>query len=658
MPAGWHSVSHLSNAHPAGPPRYGIRLGRAGGESGFSQLARRPPTYNEEVSEPAEEFLQDPGSLRRGRFEYFPVVPGNLEFALEVRRAILDRRPQVVAVELPATLETPYLRAVERLPPMSVLVYPEDRDPESAVYLPVEPADAFTEAIRSAQEAGAEVLFAEPDLGERPHVPDRYPDPYALRHAGYAKYVEAYRVYPQERSEEIAAHAGGIAWRLQGTDPLARVLVVVSLNLLDAVLDAMETPQEPPRGSHARRDVELVNPHPDCLAEITAEYPYLQFRYEQFRAGLGAAEQVDRPHVQFALLKEAEAAYEKNAGDRVSGWQRHLLARYTRNLALTSGDLTAGVFDLAVAARGVVDDNYAWEVWETAGRYPPQKAEAELLTLNLSGEEIWRDTRRIRLRRRLPRPKQRLKPAGLKPHRKEKVPGEWAEQFQGDAICSYPPEDLVIEDYGRALKNQAKTFLSEEHTRTEPFQTSLLDGIDLRATIRNWYEGKIYVRQFEKTTGEVACVVVIFDSDPEDRYTYLTTWLGEHSNESDMAFYSTNPFDHVVGPGIGRAEYGGFLMSMPPRRLVDVWSDPDYDFAESKPERLLLAALDYSVQKHVVYVAARPPRSIFRSIASRLGRNIAYIPIGQLSPQKLKRIRVVHVLDSYARRSEAKDYIW
>jgi len=238
------------------------------------------------------------------------------------------------------------------------------------------------------------------------------------------------------------------------------------------------------------------------------------------------------------------------------------------------------------------------------------------------------------------------------------VRGEWARQFHGEAICSYPPEDLVIEDYGRAVKKKAKSLLSAERTRTEPFRTSLLDGIDLRETIRNWHEGKIYVRQFEKTAGEVAAVIVIFDADPEDRYTYQTTWLGEHQNESDMAFYSTNPFEHVVGPGIGRAEYGGFLMSLPPRRMIDVWTDPDYGLAESKPERLLLAGLDYSIHKYVVYVAARPPRSIFRSIASRLNRNILYIPIGQLSPQKLKKIRVVHVLDSYERRAEAKDYIW
>ena len=97
------------------------------------------------------------------------------------------------------------------------------------------------------------------------------------------------------------------------------------------------------------------------------------------------------------------------------------------------------------------------------------------------------------------------------------------------------------------------------------------------------------------------------------RYDYLTTWLGEHQNESDMAFYSTFPFDHLVGPGIGRAEYGGFLMTLPPRRMFDVWSDPDYDLAETKAERLLLAGLDYSVGKIVVYVGPKPPRSIFRT---------------------------------------------
>lgn len=602
--------------------------------------------------------LPDPGSLDRGRLHYLPVAPGRVEFAAEARRRILSERPGIVAVELPGWMEAQYLRAVERLPQISVLVCPDDSDEGEAVYVPVEPADPFTEAIRSAREIGAEIVFAEPDVGDRPHLPDLYPDPYSLRAIGIGRYVDAYRLHPQERTDEVAVHAGGVAWKLQGTDPLAAVLVVVSLNLLDPVLDAMEEPQEPPPRRRYTRRVELVNPHPSCLAEITVEYPFLQERYEQYRVEMAEGALVDRPRVQLALLRAAEKAYLENAGEKLSHWQRRMMARYTRNLAMINRDLVASLFDLTVAARGVVDDNYAWEVWEAAGRYAAQKEHTDIPTVNLSGEEVWLNTRKLRLRRRRPRPKQRLLPRGLKRRKKESRPGEWAEQLDGNSICSYPPEDFVIEEYGRFLKQKAKSIVSEERVRVEPFTTSVLDGIDIRETIRNWHRGEIYVRQFQKFSGEVGALVVIFDEDQENRYDYLTTWLGEHQNESDMAFYSTHPFARLVGPGIGRAEYGGFLMTLPPRRMFDVWGDPDYEFARTKPERLLLAALDYSVHRHVVYVAAKPPRSIFRSIAAHLARSILYIPIGQLSPTRMKKVRVVHVLDSHARREEAKDYIW
>jgi hypothetical protein len=200
--------------------------------------------------------------------------------------------------------------------------------------------------------------------------------------------------------------------------------------------------------------------------------------------------------------------------------------------------------------------------------------------------------------------------------------------------------------------------LSEERSHVEPFGASMRDGIDLRETIRNWHEGKLYVRELGKFSGDVGAVVIIFDEDKTDRYQYLTTWLGEHQNESDMAFYSTPPFDHLIGPGIGRAEYGGLLMTLPPRRMYDVWADPDYDQAESKAEKLLMAGLDYSMERNVVYIAAKPPRSVFRQMAARVNRKIVYVPLGQLSPAKLKKIRVVHVLDSYQRREEAKDFLW
>ena len=181
----------------------------------------------------------------------------------------------------------------------------------------------------------------------------------------------------------------------------------------------------------------------------------------------------------------------------------------------------------------------------------------------------------------------------------------------------------------------------------------------MRETVRNIHEGAVYVREQLRVTGGVGCLVVIFDDERRsERYPYSMTWLGEHDQESDMAFYATEPAENIVGPGICRSEYGGFMLSYPPRRMMDVWHDPDYSHAVTRSEVLLMAALDYSIEKHVVYVAARPPRSIFKQMAARRDRKIVYIPLGSLSPHKLKQMRILHILSGKNTRSIAKDYIW
>lgn len=603
-----------------------------------------------------------PGTIERGPLTYLPVVPGRIEFASHVRRYLLEKSPRIVAVELPTSLEGAYRKALDRLPKMSVVLVPEENDGDqpNATFIPIEPGDPFVEAMRTAIDIEAQIIFLEPAAQERPHVNDTYPEPYAAEITGFHKYVEAYRVHPQPRSPQLNAHAAAMAWKLQGADPLASVAVVVSLNMLDPLLDAMEAPQDPPIAPRARlfQKAELFNLHPDCLAEVTIEPPFYQEIYEAGRYELPAPK-VLRFEWQLRLLRAAEKEYEINTGEKMQSWQRLLLAKFSRNLSVLDGRLVPGVYDLTLASRSIVDDNYAWEVWQIANRFSVQQtAEDDIETLNVSGEEVWLRTRKLRIRRRLPQMKQRLKPSGLKAHKREKFKGEWASQTDGQSICSYPPEDLVIENYGRFLKSYAKTMLSEERSLVEPFASSMRDGIDLRETVRNWHEGKLYVRELGKFSGEVGAVIVIFDDDKNDKYKYLTTWLGEHQNESDMAFYSTPPFDHLIGPGIGRAEYGGLLMTLPPRRMYDVWADPDYDLAESKAEKLLMAGLDYSMERNVVYIAAKPPRSVFRQMAARVNRKIVYVPLGQLSPAKLKRIRVVHVLDSYARRDEAKEFLW
>ena len=98
--------------------------------------------------------------------------------------------------------------------------------------------------------------------------------------------MERYRIHPQHSSFELQRHAGGIAWKLQSCDPLAEVLVVISLNLLDPVLDAMQQPQAEPLARVRREGVQVLNLHPECLAEILVEFPFVQSVYEARRYGV------------------------------------------------------------------------------------------------------------------------------------------------------------------------------------------------------------------------------------------------------------------------------------------------------------------------------------------------------------------------------------
>lgn len=367
---------------------------------------------------------------------------------------------------------------------------------------------------------------------------------------------------------------------------------------------------------------------------------------------------MDRQRALWRWLQRSAYLYNRKTGERLEPWQVHLLMRFSRNYAMMEGRLLPDFFQWVASARACVDENFAYEVWALGCFYPWQREVAlDLPTMRVRGEELWLGSRRMRIRPRVPRRKRPLR-FPVRRRKKETRPGEWLEAFDGHALCSYPPEDVVVERFGGYLRSRGVRLLSEEKSRVEPFVSSLLDGIDLRETLRRWHEGKLYVREERRVRGGVGAVVVIFDPDDGGKgYPYCMTWLGEHSQESDMAFYATPLGDRIVGPGISRCEYGGFVMTYPPRRMWDVWQDPDYAMFRSKPDVLLMAALDYSVDPYVVYVAARPPRSWFHSIAARMGRKIVYLPIGQLSSSTLKRIRVFHVLSGYDKREIAKDYI-
>jgi hypothetical protein len=653
-----------------------------------------------------------------GKIHALPVLHYKMEFAHLVREAVRVVNPDCIAVELPATLEVAVRRAVGRLPQTSVVSYalsaaallkgkPAGELPQT-VYLIIEPADPLVEAVRLALERDVPLHFIDIDLDNYPLHEERLPDSYAVQRIGlaayYREYADSFRDTPPDR--EDVRREKGMAFRLQQLSVRhERILLVCGMYHLERIEACHATPQGEPLGRVKRKGVGVFNLHPDSSREILGEFPFLSAVYENRRADLppepvreqgtlrrrfdlfelieggkreiseeevmrasilrsvrnvgATGEMPDRQRVMFRLFQEASRHYLQETGEPVHLWQRRAFFRFTRNYALVSGMLLPDLYQMLAAARGCVDDNFAYAFWRLATHYPWQRETAEIPTLRLRPEDLWSMSRRIRFRLRPKHQEKGLSRLRFLQRKREQRPGEWLEGFNDPAICSYPPEDLVIEDYGRFLKKKGMLQLSAEEARVEPFTASMLDGIDMRETLRNLHEGRIYVRESRRAKGGVGSLVMVFDEDRgSDRFPYLMTWLGEHEQESDMAFYATQPADNIAGPGISRCEYGGFLLSSPPRRMLDVWRDRDYDLARSKSEVLLLAALDYSRERHVIYVASRPPRSIFRQIAARLEKKIVYIPLGSLSPVKLKKLKVFHVLHGHDKRKIAKDYIW
>lgn len=649
---------------------------------------------------------------RFGPVYALPILHYRMEFAHLVREAVEQVRPDCIAIELPATLDDHFARALRRLPEASVIMYdvkPAVKGgPAPTVCLLIEPADPLAEAGRLALERGVPLHLVDLDLDDYPEHFEPFPDSYAIQRLGlkayYGEYLASGAGAPA--ATEDVRREKGMAYRLQElAGRFQQILFVCGMGHVERIKSHFSHPQTVPLEKVKRENIRLCNLHPESCREVMGEYPFLSAVYEMRRGSLpeapasegrtmrkrfnaleliaggkkevaeeevlqeaiqrsarsvgGEREMPDRQRIGLRLFQESARHYRQETGEPVHIWQKRAFFKFSRNYALASGQLLPDLFQMLAAARGCIDDNFAYALWRLATFFPWQRETADIPTIRLTPEDLRAGSRRIRFRPREKRPTKGMTPLKFLKRKREKREGEWLEGFDDPSICSYPPEDVVIETYGHFLKKKGAKHLSEEQSRVEPFTASMLDGIDMRETLRNLHEGRIYVRENQRVKGGVGAVVVIFDEDRGDeRFPYHMTWLGEHEQESDMAFYATPPGDNIVGPGISRCEYGGLVLSYPPRRMLDVWRDSDYAFARCKSEVLLLAALDYSREPHVVYAAARPPRSLFRQLAARLGKKIVYIPLGSLSPVTLKKIRVFHMLYGRDKREIAPDYIW
>ncbi len=591
-----------------------------------------------------------------------PILHNRVEFAIEVRRQFEELRPDHVAIEYPSTLGSRITQGIKRLPYISVVHYEEENG--TFIYLLIEPTDGQVEAVRLALEHNIPVHFIDRDSEDYPIDLSAMPDPYSITKIGHFMYCQAYhRTHKNDpRPDQDKLREKTMAYHLQQLNREGRrVLFVGGLYHLPGILDMLDRPQTEVIGKIQRKGVDLSHLDRESSREVLSEMPFLAAEYERFRTG-EKRNSPDRLKTNNLLIKMARQNLWKNDKDELSPAQIRLLNRFARNYTLLSGGLVPDFYQLVVAARGAVDDNFAYEVWDKGSEYPWQDDSPDIPVIRLSGEDLFLDQRRIRFHRRIKTFRRRLVPVPVKGKRCEKTAGEWKKNFKGLYICSYPPEDIVIEDYGRHVMKRGLEIKSEENNRVVPFETSLLDGLDIRQTMRELYRGKIYVRENRPLRGKAGSVVVIFDSDLPDKkgkedFPWKVTWLGEHDQESDMSFYSTPAGEVMDGPGISRCQYGGFMLTYPPMRVYDIWKDPYFNLARNKPERLLMAAIDYCLEKHVIYVAGDPPSGWCQSMAARNGKTIIYLPIGIFSPITMKKIRQFHVLDGHHIRKYANQYI-
>jgi hypothetical protein len=405
---------------------------------------------------------------------------------------------------------------------------------------------------------------------------------------------------------------------------------------------------------------EIHRVDPRTLLFVLGELPFITGLYERARTELDDADNLSIDGVK-ELLQVARERYRadfKNRGRRLTPQLFAQYLKYVRNLSLIERRMTPDLYTLITAAQQISGDQFAIALAETTREYP-YLAELPFGTLTASiGRGRLPDGEVVEMKSRLPGPSTSWRTLSLRAKPERETQLDWQMRWNPFSHCSWPPEDVAIEKFRTHVKDKARTILGLDLARNEKFRSSLMDGLDIRETLRNWHTGELYVKVSPPSRGSLDCVVMLFDSpaDPRD-YPWRTTWMAEHHDESTLALFATNFHAEMVGPGIGLATYGGAVFLFPPRPIPDVWSDLRLDFADTLEERILAAGCLHSRHRHVALLSYSPPGAGWRRMARRFGKKIVHVPLGHFSQETVQQLRLVHVLNGKQVRSFAAEFI-
>jgi len=653
------------------------------------------------------------------KFKNIYVIPtfhSRIEFAKLVRTALFKVFPDIIAVELPNNIQDEVIEAIERLPFLSLIGYADTLNPKKLNFIPVDPGDSIVESIRIGLEHNISIEFI--DLSVSEYLPPSFklPDDYAINQIGLLKFYQQIAKYFQNKfkdekdtlknkvnledflknqenvdqkynflEKDILREKYMAAHLLKLMSIYHRVLLIIGMAHWENVKYYIENPEiieDVDLELIPHKYVKIYNIKGSDARFILRELPYHTYKWLKFRDEFSKKklENIETPEELYTILNsynkidqirtiliKAKYDYEEEFKEFVDLHKLKTLFQYSRNLSLTDQRLLPNLYHLLITSKNIVDDDYAWKVMEKATKYPYDDESDNYETLKMGLEGGYDPSGRyIKLRRHHPYTYGKEKEVPLKEKPEEKYPGEWRDKWEEgkDYTVSWPPEDILEEDYFAFIRKKTIKNLKNQRIKIEEFKSSLMDGIAIKETIRNWaFKKKIYVQNIQQVQGKIDTIVVIFDTDEGEveKYPYKLTWWAEHDRESDMAFYSTNPGDYIIGPGITHVEVGGLLSIFPAlflRSIFDPYMEYEFKDTNNKAERLLKAAIIYSKERYIAYVASKPPRKYFYSRAAIKNRELIYIPIDNFSKESLKTIKHIHILAGRDKRKIAHNYIF
>ena len=608
------------------------------------------------------------------RITCLPVVHGSGDFSVEVRRLMLEQEFDCLAIPLPPSFQEKVEMAVEQLPTPTIVTQPtsqfsgteycpdEEEIEGTVTYVPIDPCQPVIAAIRGAIGEHIPRRFIDLDLPDFESYTAITPDAYALKKVPIHKFAAAVLPTIQRPESEQRWHR---IWHM------ARELRELSIEyksilLVCSILDwpwlrqAYFETGNPIANHKPVPDVEHFGVEHDALYFMLGEIPFITALYERARTDLESDDQLSIDGVK-ELLIATRSAYKDEFRGRSRKITPHLLStclKYIRNLELIGGRFTPSLSTMVVAAQQIFGDQFALHLLETAKTYlDDYSTHLDLVRMGIDQASLPSGDL-VRTISRLPGPPTVWRSLQIMPRPDEKTKQKWNQQWNPLGQCSWPPEDEQIESFRETVFDRANQVVGADLAKTEKFTTSVKDGIDIRDTLRHWYDGDIYVKVLPPHRGKLDACVMLFDSPADPRtYPWRTTWYAEHENESTLCFFATDFNEQPVGPGICLATYGAALFLYPPWPVPDIWTDRRLDFTETLEERILAGACVHSESSCIALLSPLPPGAGWRRLAKRFGKTWIHLPMSQFSDTTIQQLRYVHVLNGHQVRSYAADFI-